>query len=216
MKGIDALFFPIATSKNMLVSISEELDKLPAQPIDVLPWAPAYAYVPKASFAIAYNNDSILLKYFVKEHSPKAIYWNANDPVYKDSCVAFYISFDGGVSYYNLEFNCVGACLAAYGSGPEDRIAMPPELIRRLQVRAGFDQVNTERPDLVAWQLTVTIPYEVFSYSSIQTLQDSECRCNFYKYGHEVNQPHFLCWNKIESEEPDFHQPRFFGAVNFK
>jgi hypothetical protein len=38
-------------------------------------------------------------------------------------------------------------------------------------------------------------------------------RANFYKCGDELQVPHFLSWNPIGVETPDFHRPEFFGKL---
>lgn len=39
---------------------------------------------------------------------------------------------------------------------------------------------------------------------------------NFYKCGDDLPKPHYLCWNPIKSETPDFHLPEFFGNAIFE
>jgi hypothetical protein len=36
---------------------------------------------------------------------------------------------------------------------------------------------------------------------------------NFYKCGDETETPHYLVWNNIEWEKPDYHRPEFFGEL---
>lgn len=39
---------------------------------------------------------------------------------------------------------------------------------------------------------------------------------NFYKCGDKLQTPHFLSWNPINLEKPNFHCPEFFGTLNFE
>jgi hypothetical protein len=87
--------------------ISKVLDGQERRQIKYAPWS-AGGELPKASFALAYGNEDIYLKYYVTEHTLKAEYSKFNDPVFKDSCVEFFIAFNGDEKYYNLEFNCIG------------------------------------------------------------------------------------------------------------
>lgn len=41
-------------------------------------------------------------------------------------------------------------------------------------------------------------------------------KANFYKCGDELQTPHFLSWNPINIEKPDFHRPDFFGSLEFE
>ena len=40
-------------------------------------------------------------------------------------------------------------------------------------------------------------------------------RANFYKCGDLTVHPHFLSWNPVTSEQPDFHRPCDFGELYF-
>ena len=73
------------------------LEKERSHKINIQPWPeyPEYYDLPKVSFKIAHGNDCICIKYDVVEHEVLARFRNTNDPVYKDSCVEFFISFDG-------------------------------------------------------------------------------------------------------------------------
>ena len=48
------------------------------------------------------------------------------------------------------------------------------------------------------------------------TLDGKEIKANFYKCGDELQTPHFLSWNPIQIEQPDFHRPDFFGTLEFE
>ena len=47
-------------------------------------------------------------------------------------------------------------------------------------------------------------------------IRDREIKANFYKCGDELQTPHFLSWNPIKIENPDFHRPDFFGTLEFE
>jgi hypothetical protein len=50
---------------------------------------------------------------------------------------------------------------------------------------------------------------------NITSLSDKKYRGNFYKCGDNLPRPHFLAWNNIQSEEPNFHLSAFFGDLLF-
>ncbi|MFR4039417.1 MAG: carbohydrate-binding family 9-like protein, partial [Butyricimonas faecalis] len=39
---------------------------------------------------------------------------------------------------------------------------------------------------------------------------------NIHKCGNKLPHPHFVTWNPIPTEKPDFHRPEFFGTLIFK
>ncbi|MFC6100602.1 carbohydrate-binding family 9-like protein [Olivibacter domesticus] len=178
--------------------------------IDIVNWK-EYDYVPEAVFKIAYTDDAILLRYAVKEKYIRANYLFPNDPVYKDSCVEFFISFDGK-KYYNFEFNCIGTTLASYGnSNKETRMRLSAALIDTIQTNS---KIQCQRLNS-SWELSVKIPINIFNETGIKSLKGIEATANFYKCGDDLPLPHFLSWNEINHPSPNFHLPAFFGEIVF-
>jgi hypothetical protein len=199
---------------NDLSRVSILLDHEEKQHVDNLLWSDN-DYMPEVSFSMAYTTSSILLKYTVKEQHIKAVYRQINDPVYKDSCVEFFIAFNGEKNYYNLEFNCLGTALVGYGPGKEGRIAIDKQLIKKIKSHHLIKTSGTESNGAIEWELTLNIPFTVFSHHHITALNNQECAVNFYKCGDDLPKPHFLSWNNITHPQPNFHLPQFFGKVKF-
>lgn len=128
----------------------------------------------------------------------------------KGSCVEFFISFDEE-GYYNLEWNAIGACKLNYGKTRNNRLAVADELIQTINYLSAIQNTS----EGVRWELTLLISGKVFSQHELTFFSGRVCRANFYKCGDDLPTPHFLCWNKIESFEPDFHVPECFGEISF-
>jgi hypothetical protein len=197
-----------------LEEISETLDGLEQHAIDQVSW-PSYPYTPVVSFSIAYTEDAILLKYFVQEDSVRICCHTTNGPVHEDSCVEFFISFDDEAEYYNLEFNCIGVCFAAFGKSRCDRQLLPQESISLIRRMAQIESFTEEGGRQVNWQLTLIIPMDVFIHHNISHLRERICKVNFYKCGDALPEPHFLSWKRVAADSPDFHLPEYFGAMQF-
>ncbi|EHQ30381.1 carbohydrate-binding family 9-like protein [Mucilaginibacter paludis] len=180
--------------------------------IDQLLWSNS-GYFPGVEFNIAYTTDAILLKYFVKEKYAVARHTEVNDLVYKDSCVEFFLSFNNGRSYYNLEFNCIGTPYCAYGMDRHNRVELPVDVVKQIVLLNDIKKV--EKQDYTEWEIALLIPFKVFVHDHITSLKGCECKANFYKCGEETPEPHYLSWNNIINSEPDFHLPQFFGTINF-
>lgn len=189
---------------------SRIMDGLTRHALNYRPW-PDFAHGPATHFSIAHTDTAILLKYYVEEYAPQVTCFNPNDPVYKDSCVEFFISFDKGRSYYNLEWNAIGTCLIAHGKVFDDRDLLPSELIRAIGVGMG----KTSLPAGPGWSLTLYIPTAIFIHDRYSSLSGVRATANFYKCGDDCLNPHYLAWNNIPTPFPDFHQPRFFGNLLF-
>jgi hypothetical protein len=203
LKGFDDL--------RSVEAVSKVLDGYERQLIQYAPWANG-AQQPQASFALAYANDDIYLKYYVTEHTLKAEYSKFNDPVFEDSCVEFFIAFNGDASYYNLEFNCMGTCRGQYGRHKTGRTFLPVNLLKTIRHQT---LVKNNSVGNIQWELTLSIPKKIFKYHQALALEKSTAKVNFFKCGDGLPEPHFLCWNKIEAQKPEFHLSRFFKEITF-
>jgi len=194
-------------------SVSNLMDALESSSLQYAPWSHAFPYQPNVRFSIAYSNHAIYLKYYVQERSVRAATTEINGPVWEDSCVEFFISFDGK-HYYNFEFNCTGTALVGYGTTKAERRVLPPELIQTIST---FSVIQNKTGDENKhWELTLSIPLQVFLHSSIESLKGRQCLANFYKCGDLLPEPHFISWKNIDSPEPNFHLLHFFGTLDFK
>lgn len=194
--------------------ITDQLTGIEKHPLAFAPWADAFPYKPVVDFAIAHGPDALFLQYIVKEKVVQAAFGKANDPVYQDSCVEFFISLDAGATYYNFEFNCIGTVLAAVGPDRKYRTPLPAGLLHTIRWRA---VLSGEKGDgLVHWTLTLSLPFALFLRHPLSSLQGQACRANFYKCGDGLPEPHFLAWSPIDSPQPDFHLPRYFGTLLFE
>ncbi len=200
-----------------LVKLSDYLDKVcePHQ-IDTVNW-PGYKNKPEVKFKIAYSSTELYIKYFVTENFVKAEYSNPNEAVYTDSCVEFFVTPVSEGPYYNFEFNAIGTCLMQNGASRNDREFGSLELnksIRRWSSLGtdSFSEITGEQ----SWELVIAIPLELIFGKTEPELSGKIIRANFYKCGDALSQPHYLSWNPILTEKPDFHRPEFFGVLEFE
>jgi hypothetical protein len=129
--------------------------------------------------------------------------------------VEFFIGFNDEKSYYNIEFNRLGTCLGRYGSEREDRTELPVDVLKTIRYDRTLKQIKQTNEPTINWTLTVAVPVEIFCFHRINSLQHTKSRMNFFKCGDDLSQPHYLAWNNIVSEKPNFHLPEFFGKVEF-
>jgi hypothetical protein len=144
-----------------------------------------------------------------------AVYKQPNEPVYKDSCVEFFVAFDEGKGYYSFDFNCAGTCMLSYGASRTNRELLPETAIRRIRHQTSLSMVDSNGEYSIGWDITLMIPLEVFCNHSITSLKGKQCRVNFYKCGDDLPEPHFLTWSNIKWPEANFHLPEFFGKMKF-
>jgi len=214
MKHINVPFTAAVRSDSPMEDIASFLSTIERHDIAIAPW-PLPGKKPQVQFAIAHTGDAILLRYTVAEEYVRAVNKESNDPVYEDSCVEFFISPDNNSGYYNFEFNSLEACLMGYGNDLNTREYQPPALISKIRRKAVTINEHADN-GLIPWELTLVFPLEVFAHHTIATLTGRECTANFYKCGDKLPHPHYLAWNNIETPQPDFHRPEFFGRLIFQ
>ena len=183
--------------------------------IDTINWK-GYNYKPDVALSIAYSDHEIFLKYYITENYFKAEKTDTNKMVCEDSCVEFFVSPEDDGIYYNMEFNAIGTCLLGVGTDRASSKRVGPEIISKIRrlTSAGTKPVK-EKTGEYAWTITVAIPYEVFFHHQIKELKGKIFRANFYKCGDKLTVPHYVTWNPVNTEKPDYHQPAHFGLLKF-
>jgi hypothetical protein len=199
-----------------LDDISEKLDNLNIRnTIGEVNWK-SFDYKPDVKFTMAYTDNEILLKYYVTEQWFKAEMTETNQDVYEDSCVEFFISpVDDGI-YYNLEFNGIGTCLMGSGTARENSSRVDPEIISGIRRISSLGRESVkERSGEFSWTITMAIPLKIFFHHRVRELKGKMFRANFYKCGDKLSVPHYVTWNPVGTEKPDFHRPEYFGVLKF-
>ena len=184
--------------------------------IDILNWKNAFPYRPDIKFRIAHTGNEIWLKFYVQEKNILALETEINGDVYKDSTVEFFISIDGK-NYYNFEFNCIGTPHVGYGPGRGNRTPILPEMVNQIDIESSLgNQPFAEKSGDFSWEMMICIPIQCFAFDKVQSLNGLKATANFYKCGDETSDPHFVTWNAIDTENPDYHRPEFFGKISFE
>lgn len=201
--------FEQSDAEKMLESQTEKTN------IVTINW-PEFSYKPEVAFRIGHTENEIWLKFYVTEKCIRAVETRTNGDVYKDSCVEFFISFDHR-NYYNFEFNCIGTRHLAYGPGRGNRARISPEIVEKIDVKSTLgDEPFDNKTGSFTWEMLLRIPVEVFIFDTINNLKGLHATGNFYKCGDMTAEPHFVTWNPVKTEKPDYHRPEFFGNLQFE
>ena len=215
MKSIPVSLLSSDHDKNTLV-YNELWAALPKHTVDVVNWA-NFPYKPDVRVSLAYSEKGIYLKFWVIEDGIRGLVTEDNGKVFTDSCVELFIDPSGDGTYYNFEFNCIGALLLAHGASRHAREKASEAILTQVLRRASLGKEKTEQEKgLFKWDLTVFIPFEAFFKHHIETLSGKTIRANFQKCGDEMAVPHFITWNPIVTPQPDYHRPEFFGELRFE
>lgn len=212
------LFIPFRPQASQL-SLDEVsvllLEKGAASFVESVNWPKQFPYKPITEFYILHTAQSLFIRFNVRGNLLKAVYSEDQSPVYKDSCVEFFCLLPGELHYYNFEFNCIGTCSASCRkSRYEDVQLLTPDQMQRIKRlpsigRRAFNEMQGN----FEWDLTVEIPFELMGIET-ENLPKS-IHANFYKCADDTDSPHYVSWNQIQTDSPDFHRPEYFGELVF-
>lgn len=200
-----------------LIQIKEMMQNLPVNKIASVNWKDQFPAKPDASFQIAHNGTHLFLHYHVHEPEIMAKVDVDNGAVWTDSCVEFFISFGDSSYYYNAEFSCIGKALLGYRKERKDVVYGSPSVMQAIKRYSSLGTVTFDKKEGdFKWDLLIVIPVSVFWISDLESFKGVSARANFYKCGDYLTQPHYLSWNPISYEKPNFHLPQFFERLNFE
>ena len=176
-------------------------DLIPKAEIANSPWKKDYPAEYKAHAQVANLGLCLAVRLTAYEKEPLRSCREDNGPVYKDSCLEFFIMPDRKTGvYYNFECNPNGAMLVGVGNERNGRsfVKVPGPY------REAFNIITEVNED--SWSVQYMIPFGIIGGTC-------ETRGNFYKCREDDDRAHFMCWNNIVADKPDFHRPEFFGAL---
>lgn len=177
--------------------------------IDQYNWGETYRPKSEARLCLI-GREGFLLRIMSEESAPRAVYTKSNDPVYKDSCLEFFVNFrpsENSTGYINFECNANGALLCAYGDSCRNRkpvcdLGLPAPPVKPFR-GSGF------------WGYELFIPMafvkRFFGDSNFQ--KGDVLRGGFFKCGDDTEFPHYGSWTVIQSRVPNFHLPQYFGTL---
>ncbi len=143
-----------------------------------------------------------------EEKKIRAEYTAPLSPVYRDSCLEFFFMPAGDDRYFNIEINPNGCPLIGFGRSRADRVLLArqdmPELFGIRTARTGN-----------GWEVYYRIPCSFLRLFLPGFSLAGTFRANVYKCGDLTEQEHYLSWNPVVSETPDFHRPCDFGRMVF-
>ena len=182
-------------------------------PVMTANWPEEFPYTPITTVDLAYSDKGLYVRFFTKGKGLKCQVLKDGGPVYKDSCVEFFIQKPDDDHYYNFEFNCCGICDASYRTDRENAIPFVEEQYERIH-RSSTERLReiNDGTTVHEYSVSIMIPFALLGYSSINDLPD-HFMVNFYKCGDETAIPHFASWAPITTPKPDFHRPEFFQPI---
>ena len=197
--------------------VSQTLDwEISSFKIEQVNWE-AFPYKPRVTLRIGYNESELFLKYKVREQSVRAVVAENDGNVWEDSCVEMFISPQNNLDYYNLEMSCVGKRLLGYHKVGEEAVRADKNILSSIRVLSSLgSKPFSEKQGETEWNITAAIPFKAFWNDRFSPKSGDKLMANFYKCGDKLTVPHFLSWQRIDAEKPNFHLPQFFGELEFE
>jgi len=179
--------------------------------------------LPKTSVKLLWGEDGINGIFKVEDHSLLARYTNIHEPVWRDSCVEFFVKPKGVRGYINFEFNCIGTLLCSHVTNHErttdgfreSRRIEKEDCQSVLRMSSINEPVPVEVTAEKEWYLEFFIPFELLRkyFGDITINPGDEWTSNFYKCGDDLINPHWIAWSEVK--ELNFHSPEDFGKIVF-
>jgi len=178
---------------------------------------------PRTRAKLVADDQGLYGLFQVEDRYIRSVHTGFQAPVYKDSCVEFFVQPRPDRGYFNFEFNCGGAVLASYIVDPTRTVdgfkeyrPLAPEDGRRIRIAHSLPSVvDPEMVEKTTWSLAFQIPLDILSayVGPLRVGTGEVWRANFYKCGDETSHPHWAAWRPVD--ELNFHVPRCFGQLRF-
>lgn len=179
-------------------------------PIMHVEWPNDYPYAPTTSVSLAHDGEALYIHFSSYSIGVECKAQQDGDMVYKDCCLEAFVQMPGEETYFNLEFNALGICDAAKRSGREDACHFSAEQYASITRHSSLEK--GEMPDPNAphfFTLLVRVPFRTLGLKEAP----KSINANFYKCGDETVCPHYCSWMPVQTAQPDFHQPKYFKAL---
>ncbi len=176
-------------------------------------------YRPKVDVRLSYSERFLFVRFDVEERVVTIKHREFQAPVFKDSCVEFFIDAFPAKrrGYLNFETNAAGVLLAAFGPGRNERRPLSEEDIAGFFAVSSIADHSSGQHGTESWRLEYRLPLDLFAAFYGKRIRPGNiAAANFYKCGDETEVPHYGAWSPIETAEPDFHRPECFGTLEFQ
>ena len=206
---------PQLTSSN-LEEATKLLSAIAPQQVACINWPKSFPEKPAVSFRMAHNGgDELFIRFTVTEETTLALVKEDNGEVWTDSCVEFFLALDDS-GYYNFEFTCIGKALLGFRKERPNPTHATPEIMESIKRFSTLGTANFEEKALNgSWELTVAIPTSALFKHKVEKWKGLTAEANIYKCADNLSKPHFVSWQAIDTDEPNFHVPPCFTKVSF-
>jgi len=205
--------------KTYVIKSKEELDRCPIFQVNHVLWNSSRQ--PETFGQMAYlDGEGLFIRMTCVEQNPKRELQNHRDMVCRDSAVEAFFAFpdpelkqteqpSNDSLYLNFEINANGAMHAKYGHGRQGRQFLTEEEYALTGISAVIE------PD--RWTVELLVPDALLKRLGLFAFQAGDTFfCNFYKIAEDPVIGHYMAYNPIPTEKPNFHLPAHFARAEIK
>lgn len=176
--------------------------------VDNILWTDDYGIRMKAQ--IAYDDDKFYVHMIAKEKNIRNEITDKLGSVCRDSCMEFYFQPANEKRYFHFEINY--NCVFYIGIMTERK--NDTRLIRKDM--SIFNARTSKTED--GWQVNYEIPFDFLRVfvPDFRPKSGDYLRGNVYKCGDDCVDSHWMSWNKVETQTPDFCREEYFGLMHFE
>lgn len=182
--------------------------------IDTVNWPNEYPYAPQTEVTLAHTSEALYIRYDVEGKQLRAVAAADQGEVWCDSCVEFFCQPENDTHYQNYETNCIGTVLSSRRLGRSEDVVLRTE--QQMQQISRYSTLGREpfeeKDGEYTWSVCIAIPLSLITGQE-ENAFPLRLRGNFYKCADATKCVHFVSWNPIETAQPDFHCPRYFGSI---
>ena len=175
--------------------------------VDQIQWLPDVGI--RMTQQICYDAQKLYIHQRAVEPHIRAEHTEPLAQVCQDSCMEFFFRPEASSQrYFNFEWNVNGCLCLGFRLDRQNSVRLQ---LKDPKALFGFRGAKT----LDGWEIFYEIPVTFLQLfvPGFSLESGMEIRANCYKCGDLTPDPHYLSWNPISSEKPDFHRPQDFGTM---
>ena len=189
------------------VTGSPDWSTVPQLQADRVLWKPDCGV--RAFGQFCHDSECLFVHLRAIEANIRAEYTAPLSPVCRDSCLEFFFLPENEDRYFNFEINPNGCLWIGFGHSRADST-----VLYRSDMEQFFDIRTAATPD--GWEVYYRIPLSFLRLFVPGFAFAGALRVNVYKCGDLTEHEHYLSWNPVTSDTPDFHRPADFGLMTFE
>lgn len=181
-------------------------EQIPALEVSEVQWLPDVGI--RMTAQLCYDGSGLYVRQRAWEQNLRMEETEPLGSICQDSCMEFFFSPACDGRYFNIECNPIGNLYFGFGAERETRLRL---ILKNAKERLVLEtEHHTD-----GWEVRYHIPLDLIQlfYPDFTLTSGRRLTANCYKCGDKTKTPHYLAWNPVTSDTPDFHRPCDFGQM---